>query len=201
MRAMRPLLLASTSKFRAAMLRRLGVPFQAAAPRFEEIAEPGESPRAIAQRFALGKAASLRAEHPAAVIVGSDQVCELEGEVFGKPKDLDGAADQLLRLQGRVHQLHTAVAVLDAARGRALEELVTVDLAMRPLTKEQIARYLALDQPLGSCGGYTFEGRGVALFDRIEGGDDSAIVGLPLLALGRLLRAQGWDPLDAWEAP
>ena len=199
---MRPLLLASTSKFRAALLRRLGVPFQAAAPRFEELAAPGEAPRAIAARFALGKAASLRQDHPGALIVGSDQVLELEGEVVTKPRDADETAAQLLRLQGRVHELHTAVAVLDAASGRALSELVTVELTMRPLTPAQVARYLAADRPAGAVGGYTFEGRGVALFERIAGGDDSAIVGLPLLSLGRLLRSHGWDPLDAWtEAP
>lgn len=196
---MRPLVLASTSRFRRALLERLGVPFTAAAPPFEETAPPGASdPRELARAFARGKAASLAAAHPQALIVGSDQVCEHRGQQLHKARDLEEAAAQLLRLQGDVHRLHTAVAVLDAGSGRRVEELVTVELRMRALSPAQAARYVALDRPLGCAGGYTFEGRGVALFEEVRGGDDSAIVGLPLLALVRLLREQGWDPLLAW---
>jgi septum formation protein len=194
----RPLLLASTSRFRQALLQRLGVPFRAAAPPFEELAPPGLPPGEVALLFAGGKARSLAPAHPGALIVGSDQVLAHRGEVLHKARDLREAAQQLLRLQGGMHHLHTAVAVLDAASGRLEAELVTVELRMRALTRAQAERYVALDQPHGCAGGYTFEGRGVALFEAVAGGDDSAIVGLPLLALVRLLRLHGWDPLDAW---
>ena len=195
---MKPLVLASTSRFRQALLGRLGVPFTAAAPDFEELAPPGLTPPQVAQAFARGKAESLARSHAQALIVGSDQVLEHRGEVLHKARDLAQAAEQLVRLQGDLHRLHTAVAVLDAASGRLVEELVTVELRMRALTRPQAERYVALDQPLGCAGGFTFEQRGVALFEAVRGEDDSAIVGLPLLALGRLLRAQGWDPLEAW---
>lgn len=195
---MAPLVLASTSRFRRALLERLGVPFQAAAPPFEELAPPGLSPPELAVAFARGKATSLGAAFPDALIVGSDQVLEHRGTVLHKARDAAEAVEQLLRLQGGRHHLHTAVAVLDAPSGRCECELVSVELCMRALTRAQAERYVALDQPLGCAGGFTFEQRGVALFESVQGEDDSAIVGLPLLALGRLLRAQGWDPLDQW---
>lgn len=192
------LVLASTSRYRRALLERLRLPFEALAPDFEEVGAEGQPAAEIARCYAVGKARSLAPRCPDALIVGSDQVLEFAGRVLHKPADLDGAVEQLLELAGHTHTLHTAVAVLDAAADRLEVEVARVDLTLAPLTRAQAQRYVDLDQPHGSVGGYTFEGCGIALFDDVAGPDDSAIVGLPLLALTRLLRRHGHDPRDAW---
>ena len=120
-----------------------------------------------------------------------------DSRILRKPSSLDEAAAQLARLSGDAHHLHTAVAVRHAARGVTESEVVTVRLAMRPLGPSAIRRYVERDNPIGCVGGYTFEGLGACLFDSVTGADDSAIVGLPLLSLTRLLLAFGVDPLDA----
>ncbi|MEZ6183805.1 MAG: nucleoside triphosphate pyrophosphatase [Planctomycetota bacterium] len=192
---MRPLILASTSRFRAAVLERLGVEFLTAAPDFEE-RDPGDlAPDALAQAFARGKAQSVPGP---GLIVGADQVLEFEGRVLRKPEGLEGAADQLHELSGRSHTLHSALAVWDPERGRLEEALRSVQLTLRPLTLAQARAYVALDRPLGSVGGYTYEQRGIGLFTRVSGGDDSAILGLPLLDLVHLLELHGWDLFQAW---
>jgi len=190
-----PLVLASTSRFRRALLDRLGLPYEARAPNFEEIAPEGLSPAAIARSFAESKARSTQAD-PAQWIIGADQVLELEGRVFHKTTSLAECAAQLAELAGRTHFLHSAVALFSPATGAVLAETVTVELHMRALSAELIERYVALDQPIGSAGGFFFENRGVALFDEVRGGDESAIVGLPLGALCRLLRVAGLEPLS-----
>jgi len=192
------IVLASTSPYRRALLERLGLPFEAAAPEFAEaIAGPEPPPPEVARRFARGKAESLAGRYPDALVVGSDQTLELAGRRLSKPPDLAGAVEQLLELAGREHSLHTAVAVVEAATGRVEEAAARVDLRVRPLTRAQAERYVARDQPRGSVGGYAFEGLGVCLFEEVRGPDESAIVGLPLVALCGLLRRFGVDPLDA----
>ncbi|WP_438018041.1 Maf family protein [Sorangium sp. So ce315] len=199
--------LASTSPFRRALLDRLGLAYEAVAPVFDEIAPEGLPPAACARLFAEGKALSLAAARQGALIIGADQALDLDGELLRKPATLDEAADQLERLAGRVHALHTAVAV-HAAPGappappappapRTLTEIVTVELRVRPLDRAQIRRYVELDRPIGSAGGYLFEKHGPWLFDDVRHADETAIVGLPLVPLCRLLRRLGVDPLGA----
>ncbi|MGK4007608.1 Maf family protein [Sorangium sp. So ce1036] len=198
------IVLASTSPFRRALLDRLGLAYEAVAPVFDEIAPEGLSPIECARRFAEGKAMSLEGARPGALIVGADQALDLDGALLRKPATLDEAADQLSRLAGRAHALHTAVAVhappglpgVPAGAPRTLSEVVTVELRVRPLDRAQIRRYVALDRPIGSAGGYLFEQRGPWLFDEVRHADETAIVGLPLVPLCRLLRRFGIDPLS-----
>ncbi|WP_437279509.1 Maf family protein [Sorangium sp. So ce375] len=202
-----PVVLASTSPFRRALLDRLGLAYEAVAPAFDEIAPEGVSPLACARLFAEGKAQSLARARQGALIIGADQALELDGELLRKPASLDEAAEQLGRLAGRVHALHTAVAVhappgvtlapLVAGGPRTLAEIVTVELRVRPLDRAQIRRYVELDRPIGSAGGYLFEKHGPWLFDDVRHADEAAIVGLPLVPLCRLLRRFGVDLLGA----
>jgi septum formation protein len=189
------IVLASTAKHRAALLARLRLPFETARPDFdEETASTEGAPADVARRFAEGKARSVR--RPAALVVGADQTAEIDGESLAKPLTLDAVAAQLRRLAGRTHTLHSAVAVYDVDADRVEVDVADVELTMRPLTEAQIAAYLAVDHPVGSVGGYLYEGVGVALFDEVRGADDSAIVGLPLVVTARLLRRFGVDPLS-----
>lgn len=191
---MKPLVLASTSRFRRALLDRVGLPYEAKAPAFEEIAPAGMAPAEIARAFAEGKARSVEAL-PGQWVIGSDQVPALGERVLRKAESLDDCRAQLAELAGHTHALHTAVVLLSPATGVIFAETVTVELTMRALDAAAIARYVELDRPVGSAGGYFFEGRGICLFDEVRGGDESAIVGLPLLALCRLLRKAGVEPL------
>jgi septum formation protein len=188
------LVLASTSRYRAALLGRLGVPFRGVAPDCDEDAYKarGLTPEALAETLALAKAESLRGSlEPSATIIGSDQVAAIDGEILGKPGSPEAAAAQLARLAGRTHRLVTAVAVLQGER--VLRHTDVTRLTMRPLTEAQIARYVAADQPLDCAGSYKLEERGVALFSSVESADHTAIVGLPLIALTGMLIALGYE--------
>ncbi len=188
------IVLASTAKHRAALLSRLGVAFEAARPDFDEEAASAEgAPAEVARRFAEGKARSVR--RPGALVIGADQTAELDGVSLPKPLTMDAVAAQLRQLAGRTHTLHSAVAVYDVDTDRMEADVAHVELTMRPLSEAQIAAYLSVDHPVGSVGGYLYEGVGVCLFDDVRGADDSAIVGLPLVVTARLLRRFGVDPL------
>lgn len=187
------LILASTSKYRRALLDRMGLPYESVAPDFDEVEPPGVAPEACARLFARGKAGAVAALRPGALVIGADQALDLDGQMLRKPRDLGEAAGQLLQLSGRWHRLHSAVAVVGP--GGVSEGVATIELKMRALTAEQARRYVELDQPHGCVGGYTYEQRGFALFDEVKGSDDGAIVGLPLWLLARLLRQQGVDSL------
>jgi len=190
------LLLASTSRYRAALLGRLGLPFRCLAPACDEEAlkRPGTAPQELSEMLALAKAQSLVAANPAATIIGGDQVAALEEEggwrILGKPGTPAAALSQLERLAGRTHLLFTAIAVLH--RGAVLRHTDVTALRMRDLTREQLARYVAADQPLDCAGAYKLEARGIALFARIESGDQSAVTGLPLIALTGMLSGLGY---------
>lgn len=189
------LVLASTSRYRRALLDRMGVPYECEAPDFDEVAPQGVDPPSCAALFARGKALAVAARRPGDLVIGADQTLECDGASLRKPRDLDEATAQLLSLSGRWHRLHSAVALAGPA-GQVREGLATVELRMRPLSPAQAARYVALDRPEGCVGGYTFEQRGFALFDEVRGADDSTIVGMPLWLLARLLRDAGVDTLS-----
>lgn len=195
-----PLILASTSRYRRALLERLGLPFVARAPACDEVRHPGEPPLGLARRLAREKAESLADAAPGTLVIGSDQVVDLDGEVLGKPHTVAGAVAQLQRLQGRSHRLITAIAVHQVG-GRTLEAVDVHTMLMRPLDDDALRAYVAHDEPLDCAGSYRLERRGIALFDRVdadpETADDTAIVGLPIMKLLRLLRALGVDPLTA----
>lgn len=199
------LVLGSTSPYRRELLSRLGLPFTTARPNYAEASASasGSGPEAakdLARENARGKARSLRADHPDALVLASDQVCECEGTFFGKPGTSAAARAQLARLQGKDHRLHTAVVLLDTSSGRIEEAVVTSPLRMRPLTEDEIAAYVAREAPLGSAGSYLSEGLGIALFESIGGDDPTAVIGLPLITVVRLLSRFGMNPLLAMEA-
>ncbi len=191
MNAVPELVLASTSPYRRELLQRLGLPFTTAAPGVDEAAvkrQLGE-PRAVVQELARRKALAVAARYPDAVVVGSDQAATIDGAVLDKPGTSANACAQLLRLQGREHQLLTAVAI--AHRDRLSEHVDTTRLHMRSLSPAAIERYVAAEQPLDCAGSYRIEARGITLFARVDAVDWTAIQGLPLLWVAATLRQLG----------
>ncbi|GMV28867.1 MAG: hypothetical protein AMXMBFR59_09920 [Rhodanobacteraceae bacterium] len=187
------LVLGSTSRYRAELLRRLTPHFRQAAPDVDETRLPGEAPAALAARLARTKADTVAARFPGSVVIGSDQVAELDGEVLGKPGSSVRAQAQLARCSGRTVRFHTALCLVDT-RGAAAEVHADTDVTtvqFRVLTEEEIARYVAREQPLDCAGSFKSEGLGIALFEHIASNDPSALIGLPMIALCRLLRAAG----------
>jgi septum formation protein len=187
------LVLASTSPYRKELLQRLGLPFRARAPLCDEEALkiPGEEPASQALRLAREKAWSLHASQAGAYILGGDQLVAFAGRCLGKPRTPENALAQLLAMQGRQHSLLTAIALV-APDGSVSTHLDTHLMTMRALDEEELARYVTRDQPLDCAGSYKIEAGGIALFERIEGEDFTAIMGLPLIALSGLLRARGF---------
>ncbi len=187
------LVLGSTSRYRRDLLSRLRLPFECLAPPVDE--EPyknsGASPSSIAAVLAVAKAESLSGIRPEAVIIGSDQVIDCDGEVLGKPGTPEAAIEQLERLSGREHRLITAVAVWHRYHTQLAVDSTL--LVMRDLSRSEIERYVAHDQPLDCAGSYKIESLGITLFDAIESSDQTAIVGLPLIATTRMLRQISWD--------
>jgi septum formation protein len=185
------LVLASTSRYRRALLERLGVPFRCRPPLLDEDDLKGDAdePRALAERLARAKAASLAELEPHAIVIGGDQVLEFEGRVFGKPGSVERAVEQLLALAGRPHHLITALAVRH--RGETIVHVDVTTMHMRPLPRTAIERYVAADRPIDCAGSYKLEERGIVLFERIDSGDQTAITGLPLIALTTILRRLG----------
>jgi MAF protein len=186
-----PLVLASSSPTRLELLARLGLPFECHAPQVDESALPGETPAAMAQRLAHAKATAIAGECPGHLIIGSDQVAVVGDRVLGKPGDRTRAAAQLALAAGRVMVFQTALCLLDSATGKAATRLVPFEVALRPLTATDIDRYLDREQPFGCAGSLRSAGLGVALCERMSGDDPTALLGLPMIALCELLRAQG----------
>ncbi len=186
-----PLVLASTSVTRQELLARLGLSFEVHAPEVDEAVQPGEAPSALAVRLAQAKAQAAAGQFPAHLIVGSDQVAVVGGHVLGKPGDRARAAAQLALASGQVMQFLTAVCLLNSASGQAATCLVSFEVELRPLTAQQIERYLDREQPFGCAGSLRSEGLGVTLCQRMSGDDPTALLGLPLIALCELLRDQG----------
>jgi len=197
----RPLILGSTSRYRRELLERLRLPFEVASPDVDETPQAGEAPAALAARLALAKARAVAAAHPNAVVIGSDQVADLDGEPIGKPGTHERAVEQLRRMRGRSVVFHTAVAVVCEASGFAGSALAPVTVRFRDLTDVEIEHYLRTEQPYDCAGSAKCETLGIALLDAIDSDDPTALVGLPLIRTCALLRASGIDPLMAGEAP
>jgi septum formation protein len=190
---MPPLLLASTSRYRRELLARLGLPFTAVAPDAAELAIPGEAPAAMAARLALAKARSIAAAE--SLIIGSDQVASLDGELLRKPGTHETAVAQLAAAQGRTVLFHTAVAVIDARSGAVAEHVDVTEVRFRTLDRAALDQYVRLERPLDCAGSFKSEGLGIVLFERIASNDPTALIGLPLIWLAATLRALGADPL------
>jgi len=191
------LVLASTSRYRRELLARLRLPFDVEAPGVDETPQAGEAPAALARRLARAKAHAVAARHPDAVVVGSDQVADLDGEAIGKPGDHERAVDQLRRMSGRTVVFQTALAVVRRRDGFEREALAPVTVRFRRLGDAEIEAYLRAEQPYDCAGSAKSESLGIALLEAIESDDPTALVGLPLIRTAALLRAAGLDPLLA----
>jgi len=190
------LILGSTSRYRRELLERLRLPFDVASPEVDEAPRPGEAPAALALRLALAKARAVAALHPAAVVIGADQVADLDGLPIGKPGTHERAVAQLQAMRGRTVVFQTAVAVAQQDSGFAQALLAPVRVRFHDLSDAAIERYLRLEQPYDCAGSAKCETLGIALLAAIESDDPTALIGLPLIRTCTLLRAAGLDPLD-----
>lgn len=194
---MLPLILASTSRYRKALLEKLEVPFTCAAPEVDELPLPGESPRQLVLRLAQAKAQALAEAYPEHLIIGSDQVCVLDGRITGKPHTEENAHRQLRAASGHVVTFYTGLALYNSASGHLQTECEPFDVHFRTLSDGEISRYIQKEQPLNCAGSFKSEGLGIALFERLDGRDPNTLIGLPLIALCKMLRHEGGDPLLA----
>ena len=187
------LILASGSRYRQELLGRLGIPFSVWSPDVDERASAGELPPETAVRLARSKARAAHARFPAAWIIGSDQVAELDGRAIGKPGTRANAVAQLRAMRGRTVRFHTAVCLLRGGDGSMRERLVTTEVDFRDLSDGEIDRYLDREPAFDCAGSARSEALGIALLDRLAGDDPTALVGLPLIALAGMLRAEGFE--------
>lgn len=185
------IVLGSTSRYRAELLRRLLADFEQAAPGTDETPLPDETPAARALRLAIAKAAAVARDYPDALVIGSDQVAELDGLVLDKPGTTECARAQLAASSGREVHFHTALCLLDTRNGRRHTHVDQTRVRFRTLDAAEIARYVEREQPLDCAGSFKCEGLGISLFEAIDNRDPSALIGLPLIALARLLREAG----------
>ena len=188
-----PLVLASTSRYRRELLERLRLPFTVAAPDADETPNPAEDCAATALRLAEAKARSLKIQFPDALIIGSDQVADLDGQPQGKPGNFGNALRQLRAMRGRTVVFYTAVALFDARFNRIQVKNVPTTVDFRSLHDDQLGRYLELEEPYDCAGSAKVEALGIVLTERIESTDPTALVGLPLIALTGMLLGAGFS--------
>jgi len=181
------LILASTSPYRRALLERLGVAFDVVAPQVDETPLPGEHPSDLALRLARAKSLAVACNAPQAVVIGSDQVAEVDGVPVNKPETHPAAVAQLRLLRGRSVRFHTALSLVRIDPSRSAAETVVTDVVYRMLDDDAIERYLLRERPYDCAGSAKVEGLGIALTDAVRGDDPTALIGLPLIALTRLL--------------
>jgi septum formation protein len=187
----RKLILGSTSPYRRELLARLRIPFEVAAPDVDESAQACETPQQLACRLAMAKARAVAAQFPACVVIGSDQVADLDGQALGKPGDHARAATQLQQMRGKTVIFQTAVAVVCQQSGFCQQALAPVKVTFRMLSDEEIELYLRAEQPYDCAGSAKSEGLGITLLESIENDDPTALVGLPLIRTSQMLRAAG----------
>jgi septum formation protein len=189
------LILASSSRYRRELLARLGLAFEVVVPGVDETPLAGVTPGALAAQLARAKAEAVAALHADAVVIGSDQVAELDGLPIGKPHTHERAVAQLRAMSGRRVIFHTAVSVIRHDRGYTRGLLAPVAVTFRKLTDAEIERYLRVEQPYDCAGSAKSEGLGIALLEAIDSDDPTALIGLPLIRTCTLLREAGLDPL------
>jgi septum formation protein len=183
--------LGSTSRYRRELLERLRIPFAVSAPNVDETPMPEEAPQNLALRLALAKAQAVAAMHPEAVVIGSDQVADLDGMPLGKPGEHARAVAQLRQMRGKTVIFQTALAVVCLASGFEQVDLAPVRVVFRDLSDEEIEAYLHAEQPYDCAGSAKSEGLGIALLESIDNDDPTALIGLPLIRTVRLLRQAG----------
>lgn len=196
---MRELILASTSPYRKLLLERLELPFDVIAPGVEETAEAGEAPHVLAARLAAEKAVSVTA--PDAIVIGSDQVASVDGEVLRKPGAHDTALRQLAACQGRMAVFDTAAVIVDNRHARQWQTTDRTEVRFAELDESALDAYLRREQPYDCAGGFKAEGLGISLFSRVRSDDPTALLGLPMIWVASTLREAGLDPLAAHGKP
>ncbi|HEX4859297.1 MAG TPA: Maf family nucleotide pyrophosphatase [Usitatibacteraceae bacterium] len=182
------LILASSSPYRAELLRRLRLPFSVVRPSTDEAARPGELPEALARRLSIAKAQDVARNAAGCVVIGSDQVAELAGEAINKPGSLALARAQLRRLSGQTLVFHSGLAVLDTRSGRCEDAVVPTTVRFRRLSDAAIERYLELEPAFDCAGSAKAEGLGIALLESVRSEDPTALIGLPLITLTTMLQ-------------
>ncbi len=192
-----PLVLGSSSPYRKALLDRLGLAYTVHSPEVDETPAPGETPAMLAQRLALAKAQAVAQHYPEAVVIGSDQVADLDGIALGKPGNHERATLQLRQMRGCTVVFHTALAVVCRKTGFCQTDLAPVRVRFRELSDQEIEHYLQRERPYDCAGSAKSEGLGIALLESIDSDDPTALVGLPLIRTCHLLRAAGLDVLGA----
>jgi septum formation protein len=184
-------ILGSTSRYRRELLDRLRIPFEVISPQVDETPHPGEAPASLAQRLALAKAYAVAQHRPNAVVIGSDQVADLNGTPLGKPGTHERAFRQLQQMRGQTVIFQTAVAVVCLEKKFEQIEVAQVRVCFRQLTDNEIENYLIAEQPYDCAGSAKSEGLGIALLDSIDNDDPTALIGLPLIRTARMLRHAG----------
>ena len=187
------LILASTSAYRRMLLERLHIPFETARPEVDETPLPDETPDATANRLALEKALAVAPRFDDALVIGSDQVAHIGSEVLGKPGTVERAHAQLRRMSGQTVVFHTALALVNTRTGARTVASVPTEVRFRTLSEAEIVRYVEKEMPLDCAGSAKSEGLGITLLDALSGDDPTALIGLPLIALSRMLREQGLE--------
>lgn len=187
----RKLILASTSPYRRELLARLRLPFEVIAPDVDETANHGETPEQLARRLSLEKASAVARRYPEAIVIGSDQVADLDGQALGKPGNHERAVEQLRLMRGHTVVFHTAISVVCQQSAYSQTDVARVGVVFRHLDDGEIERYLRAETPYDCAGSAKSEGLGITLLDAIHSDDPSALVGLPLIRTARLLRAAG----------
>ncbi len=187
----RKLILGSTSPYRRELLGRLRIPFEVAAPEVDETPQASETPRQLACRLAMAKARAVATQFPACVVIGSDQVADLDGQTLGKPGNHARATTQLQQMRGKTVIFQTAVAVVCLETGFAQMDLAQVKVLFRDLSDAEIETYLQAETPYDCAGSAKSEGLGIALLESIENDDPTALVGLPLIRTCRMIQAAG----------
>ena len=187
----RPLILGSTSRYRKELLTRLRIPFETASPDVDETPHSNESPKDLALRLALAKARAVALKYPEAVVIGSDQVADLEGTPLGKPGNHANAILQLQRMRGKTVIFQTALSVVCIATGFERTDLAEVNVKFRDLSDAEIETYLRAEEPYDCAGSAKSEGLGIALLDAIDNDDPTALIGLPLIRTCQMLREAG----------
>ncbi|MGB0867815.1 MAG: Maf family protein [Granulosicoccaceae bacterium] len=186
-----PILLASSSPYRAELLSRLGINFKMATPHCDEKPLPDESAERLVYRLAQSKARSLESRYGTSLIIGSDQVAEVDGDILGKPGNIENAVKQLTQLSGKRVTFYTGLSLLNAKTGHEQIAVENFDVVFRPLSHLQIERYVWKEKPLDCAGSFKSEGLGITLFERFDGRDPTTLIGLPLMRLVSLLQNEG----------
>jgi len=187
----RPLILGSTSRYRKELLSRLQIPFDTAAPDVDETPRANEPPKDLAMRLALAKARAVALKHPEAVVIGSDQVADLEGVPLGKPGNHTNATLQLQQMRGKTVIFQTALSVVCLATAYERTDLAAVKVKFRNLSDAEIESYLRAEEPYDCAGSAKSEGLGISLLEAIESDDPTALIGLPLIRTCQMLREAG----------